>query len=146
LRRMNSTPLLLDASIILKWFIDEIDSSLAKELGLRFRKRRMILTTTRFTFYEVANALKYTKRFSSEDIRGYLKDLTDSGLHIFEYQLNVLQEAVEISMESNISVYDAYYIAQADIEGFRFVTADTKLVDKLRGVTDIMTLEESVMT
>lgn len=146
MRRMNSTPLLLDASIILKWFIDEIDSSLAKELGLRFRKRRVILTTTRFTFYEVANALKYTKRFSSEDIRGYLKDLTDSGLHIFEYQLNVLQEAVEISMESNISVYDAYYIAQADIEGFRFVTADTKLVDKLRGVTDIMTLEESVMT
>jgi predicted nucleic acid-binding protein len=143
---MNSTPLLLDASIILKWFIDEIDSSLAKELGLRFRKRRVILTTTRFTFYEVANALKYTKRFSSEDIRGYLKDLTDSGLHIFEYQLNVLQEAVEISMESNISVYDAYYIAQADIEGFRFVTADAKLVDKLRGVTDIMTLEESVMT
>lgn len=141
---MNSTPILLDASVMLKWFIDEIDSSQAKELGLRFRKRRVILTTTRFAFYEVANALRYTKRFSSADIRGYLKDLTDSGLHIFEYQLNVLQEAVEISMESNISVYDAYCVAQADIEGFRFVTADAKLVDKLRGVTDIMTLEESV--
>ncbi len=139
---MNRTPLLLDASIILKWFVDEIDSPRVRELVLMFRKRRILLGTTRFSFYEIANALRYTKKFSSDEIRGYLKDLSDMGFYIFEYELNALQEAVVISIESDITVYDAYYVAQAELSGFRFVTADTKLVDKLRGVTDIMTLEQ----
>lgn len=142
MRRMNRTPLLLDASIILKWFVDEIDSPRVRELVLMFRKRRILLGTTRFSFYEIANALRYTKKFSSDEIRGYLKDLSDMGFYIFEYELNALQEAVVISIESDITVYDAYYVAQAELAGFRFVTADTKLVDRLRGVTDIMTLEQ----
>jgi predicted nucleic acid-binding protein len=43
----------------------------------------------------------------------------------------LLDEAIEISLETGASVYDCLYVALASRERCRLVTADRRLIDKM---------------
>src|SRR2546425_12284091 len=81
---MERTPqtLVIDASTVAKWFLQEEDSD--KALGLRDAHidGRVELTAPDLIVYEVANALNYTPRVSSEQLTGRIQDLFDYDLDI----------------------------------------------------------------
>ncbi len=128
--------------MILKWFIEEDDSQQALWLRRAYKSRRISVATTDLAFYEVANVLRYSNLVSSSQEHTAIQTLRGDIIHVISFDENVLHNAIEIAEEANISIYDAYFVAQADLEGLRFITADKKLARAVRGLTDVMTLEE----
>lgn len=60
--------LIVDANIIVKWFIQEINSNKALLIRDKFLDREVELIIPHFIFYEVLNALKYSGLFTREEI------------------------------------------------------------------------------
>jgi predicted nucleic acid-binding protein len=88
------------------------------------------------SYYEVANALKYKKseRFDGKDVvKAFMqaREMLDlCAVHSFS---EVINKAVSIAMELDITVYDAAFLSLAERIDAKFLTLDLKLVKKLEG-------------
>lgn len=134
--------LLLDSSIIVKWFANEDDSDQAIQLVRAAADSDIGLAATDLAFIETSNTLRYKKGLSSEDIHQALNALGLMRLTVLPMSSDALHEAIDTAFESGITFYDAYHVAHADLRGLRFVTADAALARSLRGATDVVTLDE----
>ena len=89
--------------------------------------------------YEVSNALwkKYSKLgvLREGDVYMALEKFFEFIKTIFEiYRYSdVIEDAVRISLEHDITVYDAAYVALADRLGGTYITLDIRLKEKLDG-------------
>lgn len=140
--KRSELPLLLDSSVLVKWFVEEPDSAKALSLRQGLKARKLPLATTELALYETANALRYGGLFTTNELHAQLDILISSGITILDFDLSVLHVAIEISQECNVSVYDAYFVAQADLEALTLITADTTLAKKMHGVSDVTTLTQ----
>ncbi len=138
----SGTPILLDSSVLIKWFLEEEDSYQALWLKAAINKGRILTAITELSFYEIANGLRWSSIDKPREVNRAIQALQDEGLPTIAFDSNVLHVAIEIAMQAGITVYDAYFVAQADLEGLRLITADKKLARAVRGLTDVMTLEE----
>lgn len=122
--------IVLDASVALKWFFKERDSTFADEILLEFKKGNLQIFVPQIFFFEIVNAVK-TKAKSTHS----------EGLEVIDklFSLNFLTEKVDPVLLSkanyyahkyNLSIYDASYIALAKIKKVVFLTADVKMVRK----------------
>jgi predicted nucleic acid-binding protein len=123
--------LVIDASTVAKWFLQEEDSD--KALGLRDAHidGRVELTAPDLIVYEVANALNYNPRVSNEQLTGRIQDLFDYDLDIVPPSAEFIARILRTARELSVSVYDASYVALSDILATNLVTADRKLHDKI---------------
>jgi predicted nucleic acid-binding protein len=122
--------LVVDASVAVKWYVDEAGSALAK----RF------LDDDRFTFVlpchalgEIGNALvTYIRRgmISASQARATESAIRDD-TQIIEIN-SLLSAAIDIAVATRQTAYDAIYVALADkIDSF-VVTADRRMVDSVK--------------
>lgn len=116
----------LDASVILKAFTNEIDSNKAINLLEDFQDGRNEIIVPEFIFLEVTNALRYKKQ-SQESLNKTNKELWNLGLKIESLNSFLLEKAIEISLKNNITIYDAIYVSLAQINGCQLVTSDKEL-------------------
>jgi predicted nucleic acid-binding protein len=85
-------------------------------------------------YYEVANAIKYktSDRFDSKDAAKAFMQASEMlnlyGVHNFS---EVINNAVSIAIELNITVYDAAFLSLAEKLDAKLITLDLKLVKKL---------------
>ena len=56
------------------------------------------------------------------------------GMSIVVPTKRVVESAISIALQHDITVYDAYFIALAKELNFRYVTADEKLYRKIKGL------------
>ena len=120
----------IDASVAVKWFVDEDRRAFAREL----LRDGVIRAAPDIIFSEVANALR--KKVSLGEITG---DHASRSLdEILAYLPNVvpstaiLQEAFTLSVELNHPMADCMYLACARHVGGQLVTDDQKYLDKAR--------------
>jgi len=122
----------LDASVVLKWFLNEEES----EIALKFREDYLAgicsLAFPDLILYEVPNALKYQKPFSLNSSIMAVGALIDLGVDIIVPTKTLIQRALEVAYKKNITYYDAAYIALAEELSYKFVTADSKLYNKTK--------------
>ncbi len=123
----------LDTSVVIKWFVEEPDSKAA----LAFRDehlagQELIVVPTLF-FYEFTNVLRYVKSLPEESIISILGDLEQLGRRE-ESSHDVIAEAVIFARKFEISVYDGVFVALAYLYGVELITADAKLVDKTKSL------------
>ena len=119
-----------DASVIVKWFVDEVYSENARKLRDEFINGSVEIISTELMPYEVLNALKYTKLFKTEELIMIAKSLTLYGFRLFSLTGKFAERTVEIAMEKDITIYDASYIALAEELKAKLYTADEKLIKK----------------
>jgi len=124
--------LVLDSSVIIKWFCEEENTNIA--LGIRedFTKGTKTITTPDLSMYEIANALRYNKNITKEEIEEAVNSLIDLGIDIIVPTKNIMKSAIDIAFDSDITVYDAYFVALAKELGFTLVTADGSLFEKIK--------------
>lgn len=132
--------LLIDSSVLVKWFADEEDSDKALELRQRHLEHEVVLVIPDLAFYEVANGLLFSNAFSPRKVSLALQSLFEAGLKVINFNLNILHVAIEVAAECKMAIYDAYFVALADLESLRLVTADEEAVRKTRGLSDVVTL------
>ena len=122
------TSLVIDASVAVKWVIEEEGTKQALAL------RRQTLAAPDLLTAECANILWKKARRSELSEReavfaaGLLARADIELMPMRPY----LETAVRISLALDHPAYDCIYLALAEVEGLRFVTADTSLVRRVR--------------
>jgi predicted nucleic acid-binding protein len=129
---MAATPLVLDTSVILKWFRQgEILAEQALALREGYLEGRFDLVIPTLCAYELANALRYKKDLTATLIQQALESFFDMGFELIPPMKAMLAKAIEIAYRYRTSIYDAIFVALADLSAAQFITADQKLADQL---------------
>ncbi|HME54430.1 MAG TPA: type II toxin-antitoxin system VapC family toxin [Candidatus Lokiarchaeia archaeon] len=122
---------IIDASVIVKWFIEEDESDKAEAIRVAFIKKEMELICPLLLQFEVLNALKYSGLFSKSDLMVAAESLEN---YPFTYQTikgDDQAKMVEIAMDHDFSIYDSAYLSLAIKENEHIITADDKIIKKL---------------
>ena len=122
------TTLVIDASIAVKWVVEEDGTPQA--LALRGRPK---LIAPELLVAECANILrkKVRRRELSKDEAVLASRLLQAAEIELQSTRSLLEPATRIAIELDHPAYDCVYIAQAVANGCRFVTADESLVRML---------------
>jgi predicted nucleic acid-binding protein len=132
----------LDASVVVKWFVEEEDTDKALLLKEGHIKGEFIIIVPDILIYEVANVLKYSAAFSEDEVHEAIQDLYDLGLDIIAPIPKIVHSAIKLSYDKDITQYDSSYIALAQELALDFITADEKLHRKMKGLPFVQLLRD----
>ena len=122
----------LDASVGIKWVLNEVDSAVARRLRDAFRNQVLDLIAPDSFSLEAAHALAKAER------RGIVTDATQRWLDLMADSpqlfpsVPLMLRALSIATRARIGVYDCLYVALAEREGCELVTADARLLNSLQ--------------
>ena len=125
--------LVIDASVLIKFYVPEILSYKAEELLTRVEHGDVMLLAPDLIYPEVGNIL-WKKQQMKELTRPEVEEITDA---IVSLPLNIeaskllLPLAIDIGIAYKITIYDALYLSMARIYETKMITADRKLADAM---------------
>ena len=125
--------LVIDASVLIKFYIPEILSDRAERLLAKVEKKEIDLLAPDLIYPEVGNIL-WKKQRLKELTRPEVEEITDAILLLLlkiEASTSLLPLAVDIAIAYGITVYDALYLSLAKVFETTVITADRKLVGAL---------------
>lgn len=117
----------LDTSVIIKWFVEEKGSEQALFWMKKHIERTEIILVPSLFFYEIANVLRYNKDLPTHEILEVIENLHRLNLRIEEVSSELMMGSVVLAREKDISIYDAVFIVLAKMYRIPFCTADVKL-------------------
>lgn len=123
--------IIVDANIIVKWFVEEDDSKSALKIRDMFINGQIDLIVPYLIFFEVLNALRYSKLFDQVELNEISVSLENYGLNIINIKDEIRENMIDIALKYDLSIYDAAYVSLAlNFKGVLF-TADEKIIKKL---------------
>ena len=128
----------LDASVVVKWFNPEELSDYALELREMHVNDEIQIFAPELLLYEVINALKWNPEFNKTNVLDASRSLVDL---MITYEKIVLETSINIAYKYNLTIYDAAYIALAHDLKSPFITADDKLREQAGGEKCVVSLE-----
>ena len=132
---------LLDTSVVMKWFVSEEKSQRAWQVQNDYLNGRCDLSVPELVLYEVANALKFTSPLlTGEKIKEKIESLIKLKINIYPFDYDILQLSVDLALERDITVYDAYFLTLARETDSIFITSDEKLYDRIGYLNFVRTL------
>jgi len=136
--------LILDTSVVLKWFLEqgEADAAWARKLREAFLRRRCTLGAPYLLLIEVTNALTTGRRASPKQVSEAIARISEIGLHWFEVQFPTLEKAIELASTYGVTVYDSYFLAVAIKSDALLVTADEAFFRKVKSHVNITSLRD----
>ncbi len=117
----------VDASVALKWFLQESDTEHAMRLRERHLTGEILLAAPDLLLYEVGNALRFKHDFTVTGIQEALTALLRLQLELIGPTERLLHHAVALARQSRLTYYDALYLAAASELEARLITADKRL-------------------
>ena len=134
----------VDASVIVKWFLHHQEADRDKALALRdlHISGQSIIYIPRLALLEVLNAIRFSPKADEEAGETALEALQDLHLEIRPGDVDVLRKANAIAWAYKITIYDALYVALAEQVGYPLVTADDAMLRKLKGHSIVVPLRE----
>ena len=134
----------VDASVLVKWFLHEKEADRDRALALRdlHISRRSTLFIPQLALLEVLNAVRFSPKADEEDEEMALETLEDLHLEIKANDVVLLRKASAISWGYKITIYDALYVGLAEQVGHPLITADEVMVKKLKGHSIVVPLRE----
>ena len=123
--------LVIDASVVVKWFIEEIDSDKARLLRDKFIEGKVELTIPSLLYFEVLNALKYSQLFNQSELDEAGESLENYGFNIVAIKNEIRKHMISVAVKHDISIYDASYLGLSIGLDRIFCTADEKIIKKL---------------
>lgn len=136
MREAAARGFILDASIAMKWYLnDEDHTELADRVLFAFRENQVSLYAPEHIHYEVANALRSAIR------RGRLSEELGSRAitEFLEWKIPTVQGhalvlgAFEVARRYGCAFYDGLYVALAEDTGLPLLHADRRLRSVLNG-------------
>ncbi|MEO8360463.1 MAG: type II toxin-antitoxin system VapC family toxin [Vicinamibacteria bacterium] len=136
--------LVVDASVAIKWLLDEIGSQHARHFLERFRIDADELIAPDLILSEIGNALRSAavlrKRIPADIVAGIFDDFLRIGVPT-RGAAETAQKALELALEHDATFYDAAYVALALEEGIPVLTVDGPMVHKFKGVVEFVMLQ-----
>jgi len=130
--------LVIDASVLVKFFLPEILSGQAETLLSRVEEGEIKLRAPDLILPESGNILwkKYRRKELDRSEVGKISGLIESFPLSLEPSKPLMPLAVELAMAYGITVYDSMYLGVAKIFACALITADRKLVEQIRKTED----------
>jgi predicted nucleic acid-binding protein len=126
----------VDASVVVKWFLPESDTAAADSLLETFLNNEADLIVPDVLLLEVASSLwkrvVFPKELSANEATLVYRDLLTMPLSLIASE-TLAEPAFQLAMKHKHPVYDALYCTLALDRHCDFVTADQTLVNKFRG-------------
>jgi predicted nucleic acid-binding protein len=123
----------VDASVVAKWFLPETHKEKAERLLRDFLDDKVQLTAPDLVVAEVGNLL-WKRSIKLKDISQSQADQMYGAFLAIGLPLcpsvSIAASAFKLSIEREHPIYDMLYIALAEENGCKFVTADEKLFNK----------------
>jgi predicted nucleic acid-binding protein len=143
MNRESRLKFVVDASVILKWFSHDREGHLEKALQLRedFRVRKIDLFSPELLIYEVTNILRFKKILTDSLILKAIDSIFAMDLLVPVNQ-RIMENALKLAREQNITVYDSTYISFARYCGCYLITADKKFYQNLKDIPGILYIKE----
>lgn len=116
----------IDASVIVKWFVNEDGTREALELRDMHISGKIKIVVPELVFLEVLNALRY-KGHDEKALNEVNNNLWELQLHVEKINKFLLNKVASISLTHDLSFYDAFYVALAVLSGIQIITADKDL-------------------
>ncbi len=119
-----------DASVLVKIFLNEEYSDKAVALRDAYVSGHITISEPSLVIYEILNVIRYTKalQITLEQFKMVIQSLHQYRIGITEINDDLAIKIVEASLKHKISIYDATYIALAEMTKSTLYTADTKLI------------------
>jgi predicted nucleic acid-binding protein len=116
------TEIVLDASVLVKWFRRQGEPHVEEALALRsaFEEGRLLLLAPPLLHLELINLAGQRWHWAEERLTALARLLKQLGLQLVEPEL----ERVAIWTARGLTAYDAAYVAVAETAGATLVTAD----------------------
>jgi len=124
--------LVLDASVIAKWFKYEEGREKALEIRDNFISDQEQITFPDLLILELANLLRFSRIYNQADIIKAVESIENMDIDIVVPTFEVIKDSVRMAVENDLTVYDAVYISLAESLGCDFITADEKLHQKVK--------------
>lgn len=134
---MNGNTIIIDASVALKWWLRDEDSTAeADQVQMDFLRGDLCLVAPNLFDYEIVNTLKMAfvrNRIDEAYALAAISDLVAYDIERHDTRpLQIL--AFQIACRYQRSVYDAAYLALAQTLGFDFYTGDKRLFNAVGNV------------
>ena len=136
----------IDASVAMKWFLEEPDSVHAAALLEAYRERRLRLVAPDLLVYEVSNALLHNAVFSPRDVTGCIQQLYELELDLIAPSVELVLATVRLASQTRLTFYDALYAALAHDLDMPLVSADLRLLNRLPASIPTATLSQLDVT
>jgi len=135
--------LIIDASVLIKFFVPEVLSAKAEQLLVRVEEGSVKLFAPDLIYAEAGNTLWKKRRLKelTQSEVGKITDLINSIPLKVEASKNLFRLAIDIAIVYEVTVYDALYLSMAKVYETQMMTADRKLFD----LTAKTNLKRSVM-
>ena len=123
--------IVIDANVVVKWFIEEKNSTKARILRDKYIGKEIKLITPSLLYFEVLNALKYSKLFNQAELNDAGESLENYGFNIITIKKKIREQMVKIAVEHDLSIHDASYLGLSIAMETILCTADEKIIKKL---------------
>ena len=120
-----------DASVVVKWFVEEEHSGDALRLRDDYADRVVDIASPDPMPYEVLNALRYNPGFGERQLVETARALEKFSLWMLPLEGELAERCVENSLRYGISVYDSAYLSLGVVRDIPVYTADQRLIDKV---------------
>ncbi len=127
----------VDASVLLKVFLPEEGSEAATNL-IQNSSATVVRAAPDLIYLECANILwKWVRRgmLAADLARQSVADLRALPLEVWPLE-ELVEPALDVALARDVTVYDASYVALADLLDVPLITADGALVHKLSGPSE----------
>jgi predicted nucleic acid-binding protein len=124
--------LIIDASVLIKFFVPEILSVKAEQLLARVEEGGIRLFAPDLIYAEAGNTLwkkRRLKELTQAEV-GKITDLIISFPLKVEASKTLFPLALDIAIAYEVTVYDALYLSMARVYETQMMTADRKLFDQ----------------
>jgi len=120
--------IVIDTSVLIKWFIKEIKRESALEIRDSYLKGEINLIAPDLILYEFLNALKYINQHNEEEMKTIFETIMNYDINLFHINKELAEESIKIAKNSELTIYDSSYLALAKLKEGKLITADEKLI------------------
>ena len=128
---MEKEALVLDASVIVKWFCEEEYTDIALRIRDRFFGGELNVVVSELMFYEVSNAIRYNGVLSMEEKLELVGDMFSMDFDVVTSNKEILSEAMKSALDTDTTIYDNVYLAVGRFKRCNLITADRVFRDKI---------------
>src|SRR2546428_7033902 len=119
----------VDASVVAKWFLQGEEPLTGRRVREDFLEGSLRLRVPSLLPFEVLSALKYNPNFPSRGLLAASRALDAAGLLTVPLFGEYAERTVAIASRFDLTIYDAAYVALADIADCTLFTAHERLLD-----------------
>lgn len=115
----------LDTSVMVKWFVNETESDKANNLLQIVTRGELSIVIPDIALAEIVNAIRFTKVIPYEQCRLHIQNLFHVEPEIITLK-EIIQKVVTLVYDTELTSYDASFIVIAEEMNIPLITADYK--------------------